>query len=229
VVVPGVAHHVTQRGNHQQEVFYTESDRAMYLKLLKEHAARHDLRIVGYCLMTNHVHLVVIPGKPQALAAGLGRTHNDYSRWLQIRRGQCGHLWQNRFFSCPLEDAHLEQALRYVELNPVRARLVERAWDWPWSSANAHCGAAEDLLLDRTWWRDRYTSASWLETLEIGCAEAALAQRIREATRTGRPFGSGEFVQALEQKLGRVIAIQKRGPKQRRIDDDSRQTQLAIT
>ncbi len=129
VVVP---HHVTQRGNNRQQVFFSDAQRRFYLTLLAEHAERNRLTVLGYCLMPNHVHAVVVPMAETAMAKAFGRTHNIYARHLNALRRRSGHLWQNRFYSAPLDRSHLLRALRYVDLNPVRARLVERAEDYRW-------------------------------------------------------------------------------------------------
>lgn len=186
----------------------------MYLSLLKRHTQRFGMRVLGYCLMTNHVHLVAIPESPEALAKGLGRTHNDYARWLQIRLEQSGHLWQNRFFSCPLEEAHLSQALRYVEANPVRARLAAVAWDWKWSSAQARIAGADPFgLIDPSDFREDCCGEFWKRVLADGWASASLTERLRQATQTGRPLGSEAFLSRAEQEAGRPLRPQKRGPK----------------
>jgi len=109
-----------------------------YLQLLREHCGRHAVRIAGYCLMSNHVHLLAIPHSVRGLANALGRAHTDYARWHNVRLGDPGHVWQNRFYSCPPDERHRWEALRYLELNPVRAGLAGRATDWPWSSGSAH-------------------------------------------------------------------------------------------
>jgi putative transposase len=227
VVAVGVPHHVTQRGNGQQDVFFTDSDRFTYLRILQDCAGQYRLRILAYCVMTNHVHLVVVPAAPDALARALGRTHGDYARWLHVRQRATGHLWQNRFFSCPLADRHLWAAMQYVEYNPVRARLAERAWDWPWSSARAHVtGHDERGLLDMNWWRERYCAEDWRQALEIGGREEALAARIREATRTGRPMGDEGFCREMERNTGRRLMPGKRG---RRAQKAAPAGQMVIT
>ena len=130
-VAVGMAHHITQRGNYRQTVFFDDGDRQLYLAVLQENASRYRLRLLGFCLMSNHVHLIAVPEREDSLACALGRTHADYARWLHIRQRQTGHLWQNRFYSCPLDHAHCWAAMRYVERNPVRAGMVETAWQWP--------------------------------------------------------------------------------------------------
>ncbi len=214
VVVPGCWHHVTQRGNHQQTVFFEDADRAMYLRLLARYCDRALVAIAGYCLMSNHVHLIAIPTRPDGLAKALGRAHNDYARWLNLKLGQTGHLWQNRFYSCPLDRQHQWEALRYVELNAVRAGLVRRAAEWPWSSAAAHITGVDSAgLLDTSEWRQRWCPMEWCEALERGLEDAALLNRIREATRTGRPAANPDFVKGLETQMRRPLRPQKRGPK----------------
>jgi len=214
IVVPGCWHHVTQRGNRKQIVFFEDIDRTMYLELLRGHCQKQSVALVGYCLMSNHVHLVAIPSVGTGLAKALGRTHNDYARWLNLRCGESGHLWQSRYFSCPLDERHQWEVLRYVELNPVRAGLVAKARDWRWSSAQAHTrGIDRTGLLHLTEWRARWTAETWSDVLEQGVDDAAFAERIRDSTHSGRPVGSADFVNQLEMDLKRPLRPQKRGPK----------------
>ena len=176
--------------------------------------------------MGNHVHLLVIPSAGAGLASALGRTHNDYARWLNLRRQQTGHVWQNRFYSCPLDEAHQWEALRYVELNPTRAGLVSHAAAWRWSSAAAHeSGVDRWGLIDWLDWRARWTPVSWGEALNHGIEDAALLARIREATRTGRPAGSEHFLKWAEAVAGRRLRPLKRGP---RVKSMAAETQLDL-
>jgi len=216
IVIPGCPHHVTQRGNHRHKIFFSDRERAFYLKLQRKYFSRHRVRSTGYALMTNHVHHVVIPELPTSLAMGLGRIHGDFSHWQQIRRDLTGHLWQNRFFSCPLDEEHFWAALRYVELNPVRAGLVRYAWEWQWSSARAHVtGIDETGLLDMDPWRSRFDPDTWKAFLEQGVHSHDEVHQLRHATRTGRPLGSDEFIGKLEVLTGRRLRPGKRGPKPR--------------
>ena len=213
-VVPGIAHHITQRGNHRQQVFFDAEDRLVYLAALGENAARYGMRLLGYCLMTNHVHLIAVPERDDSLARALGRAQCDYARWQHIRQRQTGHLWQNRFFSCPLDSGHCWGALRYVERNPVRAGLTEAAEAWPWSSARAHVtGADEAARLDMNEWAACWTPSQWRQALEVGVGDSLLDERIRQATRTGRPLGTEGFAAALEHVLNRPLLPAKRGRK----------------
>jgi REP element-mobilizing transposase RayT len=131
-VLSGTPHHVTQRGNRRQDVFFSDQGRSRYLELVREHSLRHELGVLGWCLMTNHVHLIVVPGHAQSMGLALREAHSRYSLEVNREQGWDGHLWRNRYFSCALEDDHFLTALRYVELNPVRAGLVARASDWRW-------------------------------------------------------------------------------------------------
>jgi putative transposase len=142
VVIPGCSHHITQRGNNRQAAFFVDDDYHVYLGLLAEQAQKHGLLIDGYCLMPNHIHLVATPAKAESLAQAVGRTHFLYTQYVNRFHGRSGHLWQNRFYSCPLDEKHFYQAMAYVERNPVKARLCRVAWRYPWSSAAWHCGMA---------------------------------------------------------------------------------------
>jgi putative transposase len=214
VVIPGVWHHVTQRGNRRQNVFFRDLDRKQYLDLLRRHCAHYGVKVTGYCLMTNHVHVIAVPLSETSLARAFGRAHNNYSRWLNVTRGDTGHLWQSRYYSCPMDEDHQWEALRYVELNPVRAGLVTSAADWSWSSAAAHVGAIDAApFLDLADWRQRWCPKDWREGLSDGLADAAPLESIREATRTRRPAGAEAFVREMERNLGRRLRPLKRGPK----------------
>jgi putative transposase len=212
VVIPGCVHHVTQRGNHRQAVFFDEGERRVYLSILRRACVRHGITMIGYCLMGNHVHLLVMPQAENSLAEGLGRAHREYALWHQVKQGLTGHLWQNRFYSCPLDEEHRWVALRYVELNPVRAGLVERAWEWPWSSARAHVGERDNTgLLDLDLWATNYNANTWREVLHEGSTDAGLYDRIRRATLSGRALGSDQFLQGLEHQTGRSLRPRPRG------------------
>jgi putative transposase len=195
-------------------VFFANADYQLYLQLLHKYFVEFKVDMPGYALMPNHSHQVLIPTLANSLAKGVGRLHNDFSRWQQIKRNLTGHLWQNRFFSTPLDEDHFWKALRYIELNPVRAGLVRNAWDWPWSSARAHVtGIDETGLLTLDCWRSRFDGDSWKVFLEEGLASKAEIDRIRLATRTGRPLGSEDFLERLEALTGRLLLPRKRGPK----------------
>ena len=209
VVVPGLPHHVTQRGNRRADVFFDDADRRRYLFLLGQYAERHGLAIWAYCLMTNHVHFVAVPAAAESLGRAFRDAHQAYASWLNRKMRESGHLWQGRFFSCVLDDPHVWACVRYVERNPVRAGLVARAEDWPWSSAAAHCGLCADGLLRPV--QMPWPVPDWPAYLRE--EDDGVVAAIRRQTTTGRPCGSRLFVEHLESALGRLLRPRKRGPK----------------
>jgi putative transposase len=215
VIAGGVAHHVTQRGNARRTVFDSDSDRLAYLQLLRHYSVVHKCVLVGYCLMSNHVHLIAIPGRSDSLPLTLRDTHGRYATYLNGRQCASGHVWQGRYFSCPLDRAHLWAALRYVELNPVRAGMVARPDEHSWSSAAAHSGASdESTLIDVDFWKAEWTAASWQHFLSK-TTDPAETKQIRNNTHTGRPLGSDEFVRHVEQALCRELAPRKGGRRRK--------------
>src|SRR5580700_6716567 len=215
VVAVGVPHHVTQRGNGRQFILACDPDRRVYLDLLQQSIALHGVELIGYCLMSNHVHLVAVPHNADGLGLALKNAQGRYASYWNASHHATGHVWQGRYYSCPLDEQHLWEALRYTELNPVRAGMVDRAERWAWSSAAIHCGGSlEEGWLAMELWRRRWPDASWREYLDAGESESKLVS-IRRYTHTGRPLGDAEFVRALERETKRLLALQKRGPKKR--------------
>src|SRR3989339_301729 len=133
-----IPHHITQRGNYRQTVFKSSSDREKYLEWINEYSQKYQLEIIAYCLMSNHVHLIVIPHQTDSLAKTFNMAHMRYAQFINRRNKTSGHLWQGRFYSCMLDDIHLMEAVRYVERNPVRSGLIKKPWEWKWSSAIEH-------------------------------------------------------------------------------------------
>ena len=212
VVVPMLPHHVTQRGNRRADVFFDDDDRRRYLFFLARYAERHGLAIWAYCLMPNHVHFVAVPSAAESLGRAFRDAHQAYATWLNRKMHERGHLWQGRFFSCVLDDPHLWAAVRYVERNPVRAGLVERAEDWSWSSAAAHCGMRTDELLSPV--QMPWPVPDW--SAYLGDDSEAETAAIRRQTTTGRPCGSGTFIESIESALSRCLRPRKPGPRPRK-------------
>ena len=211
VVIAGAAHHVTQRGNGRQFLLASDAERMVYLDLLRQAVHLHGVSVVGYCLMSNHVHLVLIPQEAEALARALKATHGRYAAYWNAAHTTSGHAWQGRFYSCPMDENHLWPALRYTERNPVRAGLVKDAAEWSWSSAPAHCGRGDpDVCLALEVWRRRWTPEAWRQYLEEGENESDLTA-LRRSTYTGRPLGSEGFVAGLEASTRRRLRAQKGG------------------
>ncbi len=210
VVVPGVPHHVTQRGNRRQATFFNEEDYAAYLALLGEWCGRCGVAVWAYCLMPNHVHLIVVPDSEDGLRRGLGEAHRRYTRRINFREGWRGHLWQGRFASFALDERYLLRAVRYVELNPVRARLCRVPWRWRWSSAAAHVAGRDDGLVRVAPMLKRVKD--WRQYL-AEALEADEAELLRRHERTGRPLGAAAFLTRIEQTLGRNVRPAKAGRK----------------
>jgi len=215
VVVPGVPHHITQRGNRRQEAFFEPADFREYLSLMKEWCGRSGVEIWAYCLMPNHVHLIAVPEAEDSLRRGIGEAHRRYTRYINFKKGWKGHLWQERFASFPMDEPHLLAAARYVELNPVRARIKRTAKDYKWSSCRAHLAGENDDLVQARPLLDRVPD--WSGFLKSGLADEEW-QVLRKHETTGRPLGDDGFVSGLEEKLGRVLRPGKRGPKIKNAD-----------
>lgn len=223
VVIPGIAHHVTQRGNRRLPIFFSDDDRRAYLAEVAAGCAATQTRCLAWCLMDNHVHLILVPQSADGLRATLGEAHRRYTRRINFREGWRGYLFQGRFASYPMDEAHLIAAVRYVENNPVAARMVERAEDWKWSSARSHIAAkrvagdpltdVEALAAHGPNWR-----AMLRHGAELGDADAAgeaMAERIEARLRTGRPLAAEAWIARQQAALGRPLKPQKRGPKAR--------------
>jgi len=209
IVVPGIPHHIVQRGVRRMDVFFRDADRAVYLEQLSEQGRRFGVEYIAWCLMTNHVHLVAVPKQENSLAQGIGEAHRRYTRFVNFREGWRGYLFQGRFHSFPLEGDYILSAVRYVLRNPVRAGLVRKPWDYRWSSARWFIGARADdpLAVTSDLFADITDRRSFLLQEEEAITE------FRRHARTGRPLGSKSFVVQLEQATGRVLRPMKRGPK----------------
>jgi len=211
LVVPGMPHHITQRGTRRFDVFRDEADRLEYLSLLADSCRQFLLRVVAYCLMTNHVHYIAIPERLDSIRRVFHRVHGTHSKHFNIKHGFVGHLWQERPFSCVLDCAHFRNAIRYVEQNPMRAGMAEHPADYRWSSAAAHCRGADDPILDAD--RDLLPEiTNW--TAWLACPSDEETNRfIRECTFTGRPCGDEPFVKQMGVDSRRDFSRKKPGPK----------------
>jgi putative transposase len=210
VVIPGLPHHITQRGNRRQQTFFNDDDYAEYLALMAQWCKELGVEVWCYCLMPNHVHLIAVPQSEDGLRRAIGEAHRRYTRRINFREGWRGHLWQGRFASFVMDEPYLLAAARYIELNPVRAALAVAPSDYRWSSAPAHLAGKDDALarvsplLEMAGnWRRLLTSAATEEEIET----------FRRHERTGRVLGDEDFQARLEKNLGRLLRRQKPGPK----------------
>jgi len=210
IVLPGIPYHVTQRGNRRQQTFFEDSDYALYRDLLAQAARRAGASIWSYCLMPNHVHIIVVPSDGDGLRRTFADAHRRYTVFINARHRWTGHLWQGRYGAVAMDEEHLAAAARYVALNPVRAQLVERPGDWPWSSARAHLSGKDDGLVEVAPLLERFSDfAAFLG----GDVDQQATRALRISETTGRPVGSADWVSAIELRTGRSLAPKKRGPK----------------
>ena len=224
VVVPGLPHHVTQRGNGRARTFFCDEDYALYRDLLAASCKAAAVEIWAYVLMPNHIHLILTPNDGDGLRRALAPVHRRYAGHIHARRKRTGHFWQGRFGAVAMDEEHLAAALRYVALNPVRARLVARAEDWPWSSVRAHLKRRGDKAIALAPVLDRYPR--FADLLEEGPAPE-LFDRLRRAETIGRPLGGEAFLSELERLTDRILKPAKRGPKPSTQDGDGELSALS--
>jgi putative transposase len=213
VVVPGIPHHITQRGNRRQDTFFNKEDYRAYINFLDEWSRRCAVEIWAYCLMPNHVHLIAVPESEDGLRRAIGEAHKRYSNRINFREGWQGHLWQGRFFSNALDEAYLLTTTRYIEMNPVYAGLVKSPERYPWSSAGAHLNGRDDYLVKVKPLLDLVED--WKIFL-LGPIPRKELLSLKRHERNGRPLGDAKFIHCLEVRLGRVIQRKKPGPKSKR-------------
>ena len=210
VVIPGIPHHIVQRGNRRQRVFFCDEDRAHYLKLLKKYGEELGLSFWAYCLMPNHVHLVGIPKTEKSLSEFMAVVHRRYALRINLREEWRGCLWQGRFYSCPLDNPHTLASARYIERNPVRAGLVEHPEQFPWSSARAHAGNTEDGIIEKSPLTEEVRD--WVSFINHVDHEETI-MRLKRSLATGRPIGDEAFIKRLENMTGRQLTKRKPGRK----------------
>jgi putative transposase len=210
IVIPGVPHHVTQRGNRRMKTFFGVRDFREYQDLLADACRRFNVEIWAYCWMTNHVHFVACPRDEQGLRKVCQEAHKSYSRYLNFRKSWRGHLWQARFSSFPMDETHLLRAARYIERNPVDAGIVSKPEDYAWSSARAHLNGTDDDVVKVQPLLERVED--WREMLATPLTGREI-EALHRHERTGRPLGSKSFIRTLEKKTGRKIVPRRPGRK----------------
>ena len=208
LVVPGLPHHITQRGNRRQQTFFCDEDYAAYVELMADWCKERAVEIWAYCLMPNHVHLIAVPRSEDGLGRAIGEAHRRYTRRINFREKWRGYLWQGRFASFVMDEPYLLAAAQYVELNPVRAGLTLDAAAWPWSSAKSHLSGRNDRLVRVT--PMLAMVANWRGLLDSAIREEELRD-FREHGRTGCPLGNATFVDRLERSVGRILRPRKAG------------------
>ena len=210
VILPEYPHHIIQRGNRRQDVFFCDDDYLFYLDLLKHWCASESVEIWAYCLMTNHVHLILKPSQDSNLSKAIAETHRRYTRMINFRENWRGFLWQGRFSSYPMDEQYLLKAAAYVELNPVKAKMVNLAWDYRWSSVHAHLnGEDPEGIIEPKKLLD--LCGNWHDYLLR--SQPMLDCTFEQHLNTGRPMGDDSFIEKVELLLGRTLKKKKPGPK----------------
>lgn len=209
-------HHITQRGNNKQSVFLDDGDKAFYLKLITAYSQKWAFDIWAYCLMTNHVHLLVVPKAQKSLARGMGSTNLVYTQYFNKKYQRTGRLWQNRFFSTIIDrETYLWAAARYIERNPVRAGIVKDAQDYIWSSACAHLLSVENPILSSNGWLDKENVSAYRKFLQDAHmdmdGDTDIENAIRKATSTGKPLGGEKFIRIISEETQRELSQRKSG------------------
>jgi putative transposase len=209
IAIPGYPHHISERGIRKTPLFYDDSDFLVYTRTMKTACDKHCLKIGTYTLMPNHIHIIAVPEHEDSLSGALQQAHTAYSKYFNTKYGFVGHAWDRRPYYCAMDEAHMWNAIRYVERNPVRAGLVERAEDYLWSSAAAHCGRRDDILIAVDF-PPPGIIANWSEWLRVDHSEEQ-KKAIRKHLSTGRPMGAPEFLIQLETLTGKELQLRKRG------------------
>jgi len=213
IVLPGIAHHVVQRGNYQQKVFEQDRDFKTYAYLIKQYAMDHQLQIHAYCLMFNHVHFIITPSQKHSLAELFRSVHVRYSQYKNLQWGKLGQLWQGRYFSCVLSQTHLLRAIRYVEMNPVRAQLVKNPCDYVWSSARQHLRIEKSPIIKTDFHEECLRLGldykNWDEYLLNNDQE--MIKQIRSNTKKGLAVGDENFITQMESRFGVILRRRKPG------------------
>jgi len=211
VVAVGLPHHITQRGNFQQDVFLDDWDREKYLRWIQEYSVKYNLSILAYCLMLNHVHFIAVPYDSDSLAKTFNVAHMRYAQYYNKKMDRKGHLWQNRFYSCVLDEPHLIATARYIEQNPVRANLVKKPWQWRWSSAMSHVKKGMSIVELKDIFKLIDIPQDFWKRFVVSCEHQETFDKIRKNTLTGQPLGSKSFVKKIERKIGKKFNVRPVG------------------
>ena len=208
IVFADIPHHVTQRGNRQSDVFFSDEDKDYYLKLLKRYAQDHAVEVLAYCLMTNHIHLILKPSTDDGLQRVLKPLHMRYTQYINKKNDWTGHLWQGRYFSSALDEQYAYHAFRYVENNPVQAKMVKKATDYQYSSARHHCGLDVDKLITDY---DIGVLPSAYEDYLGQTVDQKSVEVLQRNINKGLPCGSDKFVDKLGKLIGRDLSFKQIG------------------
>ncbi len=210
IVGASCPHHIVQRGNNKEKLFSDKEDYAKYLSLLERYSTEKEALILAYCLMSNHVHLLLRPLETKALSKMMQGITLCYTQYFNTKYGRTGRLWECRYHSTIIdEDRYLWSVSRYIENNPVRVGIVKRAEDYKYSSAKAHLLGARDILLKELLF-DKRELEEYRKFMRMG-DEKGILNEIRRQTRLGKPLGGEGFLKALSKRLGRSLVFRPKG------------------
>jgi putative transposase len=224
--------HVIQRGNNREPVFFASDDYQRYLDWLREAAAEFGVALHAYVLMTNHVHLLASPGDAAGLPRMMQSLGRRYVRYVNSSYGRTGTLWEGRYRAAPIEaEMHLLPCMRYIELNPVRARMVRKPANYPWSSHRANAAGVADPLLtphslyDALGARPKARTDAYSALFRDALPEAFLAD-LRSATHGGWALGRARWRMRVERIAKRRTTPLPAGRPSQRAQGDARQGRL---
>ncbi len=207
IIIPGFPHHVVQRGHNKQTVFRNAGDRETYISYMAEYSARHGCKLLAYCLMQNHVHLLVLPKNRESLIKlnhGLGFR---YAMHYNLTERSTGAVWDHRYFSSVIcEDAYLFKAFQYIFMNPVRAGIAAHPCDYEWSSARAMLlGRKNGVRIEK------YLDRSQLRQLADNLVDSEDESVIQFYLSRGLPYASAVGYAELSNKYGSDLMPKPRG------------------
>lgn len=213
IVLPGVPHHITQRGNYRHRTFFDDDDREFYLERLHYYSCLNGLKIAAYCLMDNHTHLSVIPESNDSLRLTFSPLHMTYSQHLNKKFKRNGINWQGRFFSSPMDEEYTWITFQYIALNPVRAGIISEPALYKWSSAASHLGLRTEKFLtaDQKWLDMAYRAISEISNGVSDTNSLNKFDYIDNTLHANLPLGSEEFIGELENRIGRKLRFRLPG------------------
>lgn len=211
IVYTSYPHHIIQRGNNRQAVFFDDRDRSFYLSLLKKYASECSCKVKAHCLMDNHVHMLLVPYQLDSLAKMMQKLSLTFTQYFNKKYRRTGRLWESRFHSTPVhKDSYLWAVCRYIEKNPVRAKIVKRPVDYRWSSARANTSDTyQDGIVDPIW-KDYLNLDEYVKFLDKDEDDKQIGE-IRRATYSGMPVGPDIFIKNISEQLGIVLEKNPRG------------------
>ena len=210
VVATGYPHHIIQRGNNREKIFHDDEDSMRYLSFLRKYSEKWNSPVLAYCLMSNHVHILARPASDESLYKMMQGVTLCYTQYANRKYQRTGRLWESRYHSCIVEEEkHLWAVSRYIEQNPVRARMVKKAENYPYSSAKAHISGSDDGVLGEALISEEERK-DYIKLLRESMPAEEM-DNLRFHTRAGRPYGGEKFIGHVERLLKRALSSRPKG------------------